>query len=107
MTLRKMPTDDLREEEIPDIPEDDRFEFYDTLRLLLNPYQPADSIEESNKQFSTMEIIQALELHYGIPQGNPNAFGIPGEKVVEHMQEMGYKCINTGNLQLEWLLKKK
>jgi hypothetical protein len=105
MTTRKFPPEN-QDDEIPEIPEDLQPDFYDTLRLLLKPYQPADTIEESNKQFSTMEIIQALELHYGIPQGNPNARGVPGEKVVEFMTEMGYKCINTGTLQLEWLLKK-
>ena len=81
--------------------------FYDTLRKLLAPYEPATDMKEADKLFTTNEIISALELHYGIPQGDPERGGIDGGKLVEWMTKLGYTCGNIGDLQLQWLLKKK
>jgi hypothetical protein len=81
---------------------------YDTLRVLLQPYQSTTKESESDKHFSTQEIINALEQHYGVLQGDPECGGIVnGEKIIEWMTKLGYTYANIGDLQLVWLMKKK
>jgi hypothetical protein len=82
-------------------------DFYDALRLILKPYVPVEQEEDSDLQYTTNELIQAVETHYAIPQGDPGLLGIDGEKLVEYMITLGFHCANTGGLQLQWLLKKR
>lgn len=82
-------------------------DFYDSLRRLLLPYQPVDNEADSDVQYSTNELIQAIEVHYAIPQGDKESAGIDGEKLVEYMITLGYECKNTGGLQLQWLMRKR
>lgn len=89
----------------PDAPR--QIEFYESLLELLKPYQPVDNERDSDLQYSTNELIQALEQHYGVPQGDPDVTGIDTEKLVDYMKALGYVCVNTGGLQLQWLLRKK
>lgn len=82
-------------------------EFYDCLRKLLSIYEPVETEIESDKQFTTAEIIQAVELHYNISQGDPEVKGIDGSKLVDYLTALGFICINTGGLMIQWLMKKK
>lgn len=82
-------------------------EFYESLLKLLAPYQPAENESESDKQFTTTDIVHAVELHFNIPQGDPEARGIDSGKLVGYLESMGYKAVNTGGLTLQWLMKKR
>ena len=100
-TDKNLPEDD-------DNPQDDFPDISDVVVVLLEPYIPAKSEKESDIQFSTNEIIAALELHYGVPQGNPDYYTKnAGVIVVSKLKEMGFIFINTGGLQLQWLMKKR
>jgi len=87
-----------------------QLEWYHTLRILLEPYQPADKEADADHHMTSVEIIQAIEQHHGVPQG------IVGKKIYEWvlpedfvraMRYLGYREVNAGGLQLHWLLKKK
>lgn len=82
-------------------------EFYESLIELLRPYEPVDNELDSDLQYSSLEIVQAIEQHFGIPQGDPDVTGIDKEQLVDYMKALGYRCVNTGGLQLQWLLKKR
>lgn len=82
-------------------------EFYDALRILLAIYEPAENELQSDKQFTTAEIVKALEEHYLVPQGEANDTQIDGEAIVDYLYALGYRYINTGGLMLQWLMKKK
>ncbi len=80
----------------------------DAVRTLLAPYEPADSEGDCDKRFSTNDIIAAIEMHYGIPQGSTDFVNlIAGPKIVEILTALGFKYVNTGGLQLEWVFKLK
>ncbi len=94
------------EDAMPPPPE---INWQDDLKQLLAPYQPAQASNASN-YFTTAEIVQALEEHYGVPQGivgKEIVTLIPGSEVVEQMRALGYTAANTGGLHFQWLLKKK
>lgn len=80
----------------------------DAIDILLAPYLPAESELLSDKLFSTNEIIAAIEMHYGVPQGDPS-FNTPdaGMRVVKKLNDLGFTYVNRGGLQLEWIMKKK
>lgn len=89
----------------PDGASERMIEFFASLRELLEPYVPAKTITESTHQFSTNELLQALEMHYGLAQGDVDSFGIGGEALVDYLKANGWVAKNTGGLQLEWLMK--
>lgn len=80
----------------------------DCIDILLMPYVPAANEDEATKLFTTNEIISAIERHYGVPQGDPS-FNTPdaGLKVVNKLKGLGYSYTNRGNMELEWMMKKK
>jgi len=80
----------------------------DWLDTLLEPYEPAQSEKESDVQWTTNEILQSLETHYGVPQGDAENFSmIEGKELVTELKKRGFVAVNTGDLQLQWLMKKK
>lgn len=80
----------------------------DAVAILLKPYVPCDDPAEATKTFTTSEIMQALELHYAVPQGTTDFFNpADGFRVVKKLEELGFKYANTGGLQLEWLMKER
>ncbi len=91
----------------PDGATPEQIDFYASIRDLLEPYEPANTLKESTDQFSTAEIMSALERHYGVPQGDPDHTAIDGKAIVDYLKENGWKCLNTGGLQLEWIMVKK
>lgn len=105
----KIPGENYFEWEVkpPDGSTPKEIEFYATLRSLLDPYIPVETFIESTHQFTTNELLQAIEQHYAIPQGESEVFGIEGEKLVDYLVANGWICKNTGGLQLEWLMRKK
>jgi hypothetical protein len=117
LNTKKMTTPDdnhdeetsVRKEWIITPPSDEpaAIEFYESLIDLLQPYEPADTEAESDKQFTTAEIVQAIEIHYNIPQGDAKALGIDKEKLVDYLKALGYKSVNTGGLTLQWVMKKR
>lgn len=80
----------------------------DAIDILLMPYMPVEDEKDADTHFSTAEIIGAVERHYGVPQGSTDFHtGNAGLKVVEKLQQMGYKFINTGGLQLQWIMARR
>lgn len=83
--------------------------WYQTLREFLEPYAPAASDAEADKYLSSPEIIAAIELHHGNPQGLQQGLAVnfvePAD-FVRAMRYLGYRSTNSGNGQLQWLLKK-
>lgn len=82
-------------------------EFYESLVTLLEIYEPAETELDSDKQYTTAEIIQAVELHYNVPQGDLESRGIDGQALVDYLKSLGFKYKNTGGLMLQWLMKRK
>ena len=80
----------------------------DAVTILMAPYVPAQTEMDADKTFTTNEIIAALEMHYGVPQGDVSyVTNDAGVRVIKKLTEMGFRYANTGDLQLQWLLKKK
>lgn len=91
-----------------DVPSDKElkhFEFVKVLDDLLLPYKPVGLEKDSDIQWTTNEIIQAIEMHYGAPQGDPGSIAIDGIKLVDELKKRGFIAVNTGGLQLQWLMK--
>lgn len=93
-------------------PSPEAIQWYDALRKLLAPYEPAATAAEADKLFSTAEIRQALEMHYCEEQGVADRDAetaplINGIQLVEQIEGLGFKFENTGELQFHWLMKKK
>lgn len=78
-----------------------------SLDSLLAPYDPVKNERDSDVQWSTNEIISALEMHYGYSQGDGDENVIDGKELVEALTEKGFFAVNTGGLNLQWLMKKK
>lgn len=84
--------------------------FYQTLRTVLEPYQPAISEADADHYFTSAEIIQAIEQHHGVPQGPVGKeihTWVQPDDFVRCMRYLGYHEANAGGMQLHWLLKKK
>ncbi len=80
----------------------------DAIDILLLPYEPVDHEIDADTHFTTAEIIGAVERHYGVPQGSTDFHTMDaGLKVVQKLQQMGYKFINTGGLQLQWIMARR
>lgn len=83
--------------------------YYETLRTFLEPYKPAADEASSSRTFTSSEIIKAIEEHHGVPQGMNGKKGVEKwvqpEDFVRAMTYLGYKAVNVGGAQLEWLLK--
>lgn len=71
----------------------------DALATLLEDFTPVSCVKEADERFSTDEIIKSLEDHTG-EQINRN-------DVFEIMTAWNYTYKNTGDMTLEWLLKKR
>ena len=71
----------------------------EALTILLQDYKPATNLAESTHQFETAEIVKLLSTHTGITE-----IDIP--EVVSILNSWGFKYDRTGDMQLEWLLKK-
>lgn len=83
--------------------------WYETLRVFLEPYQPAYDFSDSTKQFSSREIIQAIESHHGVPQGivgKETVDWISPEDFVMAMRKLGFREANITGNELEWIMKK-
>jgi hypothetical protein len=98
--------DDFAKEPTPviDLP------YYETLRTVLEPYTPAADEASADRTFTSTEIIKAIEEHHGVPQGLQKGEAqawVQPEDFVRAMQYQGYRAVNTGGMQLEWLLKNK
>lgn len=99
--------DDFEKEPTPviDLP------YYETLRTVLEPYTAANDDASADRTFSSAEIIKAIEEHHGVPQGMNGKRGaekwVMPEDFVRAMKYLGYKAVNMGGLQLEWLMKAK
>jgi hypothetical protein len=80
----------------------------EAVEILLAPYLPCSDYKDCDKKFSTNEIISALEIHYGVPQGNLD-FHTPdaGLRVIAKLKMLGYQYINAGELNLMWMFKRK
>jgi hypothetical protein len=111
---KKKSAQDLDENEDPlgsnDSPE--ALEWYDALRKLLAPYEPAATMLEADKLFTTSEIRQALEMHYSEEQGIAGGDAETGPFInkialVDQIEGLGFTFENTGDLQFHWLMKKK
>lgn len=84
--------------------------WYETLLVILEPYQPATSEADADERFSSTEIIQSIEQHHGVPQGPIGKeihIMVSWEDFVAVMRRLGYRETNSGGVQLQWLLKKK
>lgn len=97
--------DDYKPVPVPDLP------YYETLKAILEPYRPADDEATADKTFTSAEIIQAIEVHHGVPQG-PVAKGdvtqwVEPEDFTRAMKYCGYKAVNVGGLGLVWVMKRK
>jgi hypothetical protein len=68
------------------------------LATFLEDYMPASDLKESTHQFSTTEIKQMLASHTGEY--------IDITELCEALELLQFRFIRTGDLQLEWLLKK-
>jgi hypothetical protein len=101
--------------EMPDMDDDsespgkNEIDFVPTLRNFLLPYEPAASIKEADKFFTTNEILAKLEMHLGMirrsdPFGIEN--GINGLEVVTEISALGFKAANVGGC-MQWLMKKR
>lgn len=98
----------LKNDPKEDQPEDFIARVDDAIIILLEPYEAVTDRKDADKLFTTNEIIQALETHYGWPQGDssfitPNA----GKIVMDKLKSLGFTYINTGDLQLQWMMKKR
>lgn len=93
--------------DIPPENEQNHADFIHSLNDLLDPYEPVFTERESDIQWTTNEIIQSIEMHYGMPQGDAEKIGIDGKKLVDELTRLGFKASNTGGLQLQWLMRKK
>ncbi len=96
--------DPPRQTPVPDLP------WFETLRTVLEPYQPAENVAEADQHFSSSEIIQSIERHHGVPQGPAGkdiALWVAPADFVRAMKHLGFQEQNTGGLQLQWLMKKK
>ncbi len=95
-----------QEEPIPvkDLP------WYESLRIVLEPYQTVKSDADADKFFTSAEIISSIEQHHGVPQGvvggHVSSWIMP-EDFVRAMRYLGYYEKNAGGVQLQWLMKKK
>jgi hypothetical protein len=84
--------------------------WYQSLRTLLEPYDPVKEERDSDQQFTSAEIISSIEQHHGVPQGPQQGLAkdwILPEDFVRAMEYLGYRAVNAGGLQLQWLMKKK
>jgi hypothetical protein len=80
----------------------------DAVEILMAPYTPIEDMSDNYVSYTTNEIIQAIEEHYGVPQGDASfTTANAGYLVVNRMTELGFKCINSGKLQLTWIMRKK
>lgn len=108
LTMREI---DDEEEDLQDPagkPPDISDQICDAVETLLLPYEPALTPLEADKLFSTNDIISALEMHYGVPQGSADYITLSaGPKIVSILSEKGYKYANTGSLSLQWMFRKK
>jgi hypothetical protein len=84
--------------------------YYETLRIILEPYRPCNTETDSDVQFSSSEIITQIEQHHGVPQGivgkEIHQWVLP-EDFVRAMRYLGFKEVNSGGLQLQWIMKYK
>lgn len=104
MTTQK--NHDIEDDDPNDQP--DEIPITDALTQLLDPYEPVKLEKEADKQFTTKEIIAALEMHYGVPQGDTDFTTLnAGKLIVDELNRRGFIYVNTGDLQLQWLMKKK
>jgi hypothetical protein len=78
-----------------------------SLDSLLGPYEPVEKERDADVQWSTNEMVAALEMHYGYPQGEADAGVIDGKELVEALGDKGFIAVNTGGLNLQWLMRKK
>lgn len=84
--------------------------WYETLRLILEPYKPPGADGEFDQQFSSAEIISSIEQHHGVPQGPVGKeinILVHWNDFVAVMHRLGYREVNAGGVQLAWLMKKK
>lgn len=98
-----MATDKPKLTPVPDLP------WYESLRLFLEPYEPS-SRQESDKTFTSTEIIRAVEAHHGVPQGVVGKeiyVWMAPEDFVRAMRYLGYREENLSGTELEWLMRKK
>jgi hypothetical protein len=111
--MRKFPPfdmdddDSFPEEPVPVI----ELPYYETLREILEPYRAVNSEDQADKLFTSAEIIRAIEEHHGVPQGPMGKCGIKEwvmpDDFARAMKHLGFRAVNTGGLQLQWLLKRK
>lgn len=106
---KKEKPENYFEWDVPPLSKDDvkEIEFKDTLRHMLRIYQPVEDERDSDYQFTTQELVKAIEIHFGIPQGEETTPRFDAQDLVDYMYELGYTCVNTGGLQMQWLMKKK
>lgn len=89
---------------VPDLP------WYNTLRAILEPYQPAKDLKDSDQTFSSAEIIASIEQHHGIPQGLVKGDTVKfvfTDDFVRAMNYCGYNEVNAGGVGLQWIMKRK
>lgn len=89
---------------VPDLP------WYNTIRSILEPYTAAADAQQSTEQFSSAELIAAIEQHHGVPQGPQQGMAqqwVSPDDFVRAMHYLGYREANYGGAQLLWLMKKK
>lgn len=98
--------EDIEKEPVP-VPQ---LEWYETLRHILEPYEPAKNETQADKHFTSAEIISSIEQHHGVPQGvigkEIHQLVLPGD-FVRAMRYLGYQEANAGGISLLWILKKK
>jgi hypothetical protein len=105
----KREDDDDRDDEPKLIPVKD-LPWYETLRIMLEPYEPLKANEEADKTFTSAEIISFIEQHHGVPQGpigkEIREF-VYADDFVRAMRYLGFYEVNAGDLQLHWVMRRK
>lgn len=95
--------------EILDLTPVPKLAWYETLRKILEPYQPATGLEVEN-EFSTGDIIAAIERHHGVmqgPVGKTVTEWVQPQDFVRAMRYLGFIDASGGGIQLVWPVKKK
>ena len=105
-----MSTQDASPENAPEETPVTKLPYYESLRLVLEPYTPAVDVRDAEQFVSSAELIASIEQHHGVVQGTQQGMAenwIRPYDFVRAMRYLGYREKNTGGIQLQWLLKKK
>lgn len=84
--------------------------YYETLRIVLEPYRPARGEQDATDHFTSAEIISQIEQHHGVPQGvvgKSVTTWVRPDDFVRAMRHLGFREVNGGGMQLYWVMTRK